>query len=95
MKSDEALIVSLFLIGLIGFALMATAYMRLFAQAWKAPDRRAMMRRVLFVQPRKNADWPNMSREADWIAIGALFCFVTCVGLPVCALVLPACVPPR
>ena len=58
-------------IGLSGFFLMAFAFFRLFRRAWKSPDRRAMVWKVINVKPRASADWPNNSREADWIGCGA------------------------
>lgn len=50
-----------------------------------------MVLRVVKVQPRKSAEWPNVSREADWIAIGALFCLVFIVGLLAFAFFAPEC----
>lgn len=75
----NGLILGLFGIGLVGFLLMAYAFGRLFRQAWRSEDRKGTMRRVFHLQPRKNAEWPNMTQEADWVAIGAL-CGLVCFG---------------
>jgi hypothetical protein len=56
-----------------GFLLMVLAFGLLFRRAWQSGERRAAVRKVLFVQPCKNEDWPNGSREADLIALGAFF----------------------
>jgi hypothetical protein len=77
----DGLVLGLFAIGLLGFFLMAYAFGRLFRQAWKSDDRKAMMRKVLHLQPRKDAEWPNMTPEADLVAIGALCGVVFCGGL--------------
>jgi hypothetical protein len=59
-----------------GFLLMALAFGRLFRQAWRMPARPQALWRVICVQPGRDTEWPNGTREADLIAVGALFAVV-------------------
>jgi hypothetical protein len=58
-------------LGLAGFLLMAYAFGRLFRQAWRMSDRWKMVWKVVNIQPRRNQDWPNATKEADLIGCGA------------------------
>lgn len=60
----------------IAFLLMAYGFGLLFRTAWKGPDRRRLIIKVLGVQPRRTVDWPNTSRGADFIVAGALIALV-------------------
>jgi hypothetical protein len=75
----ELVLKAAFGFGVTGFLLMAIAFGRLFRQAWRMPSRRQALWRVLNVQPRRDTEWPNGTREADLIAIGA-FCGVVFFG---------------
>lgn len=71
---------ALMAVGLLGFLIMAVAFGRLFRVAWRSLDRKAQIKRVLTIQPRKNQEWPNNTREADMIGCGAglgVFFFLT------------------
>lgn len=67
--------------GLIAFLTMATGFARLFRTAWKSHDRKAMLKKVVNVSPRRNQEWPNKTKEADMIAFGALLGFVFFLSL--------------
>jgi len=67
--------------GLIAFLTTAIGFARLFRIAWKSDERKTMMKRVLNVSPRRNREWPNNTKEADRIAMGALLGFIFFVTL--------------
>ena len=68
--------VALLLLDLIAFLLLVVAFTRLFAKAWKMPDRRDAIRRVFKIRPHASQEWPNVSAEANLILIGAAMGFV-------------------
>lgn len=77
----NAIVYGLFSVGLIGFILMAAGFGRLFAQAWRMPNRWKAVRRALCVRPRRTPGWPDSSAGAGLIARGALCGVVFFVGL--------------
>jgi hypothetical protein len=56
---------------LIAFGYMVVGFGRLFAQAWKMPNRWPAIWKVVNIKPRGNHEWPNSSPEAELILRGA------------------------
>ena len=67
---------ALLAIAVLGFGLMATGFARLFAAAWKRPDRKQSIIQALGIQPGKSNEWPNNTYEAKLIALGAVCGFI-------------------
>ena len=72
--------------GLIAFLTMAPGFARLLRNAWKSHARKAMLKKVVNVSPRRNPEWPNNTKEADMIAFCALLGFIFFLGLLTLAL---------
>lgn len=55
----------------VGLGYFVAGFSRLFVQAWKMPNRRTAVWKVVNIKPRRNAEWPNSTPEADLIVRGA------------------------